>query len=233
MNKLRYYFALLLSLGLALGPISTANAGLESATYVSDLNTANPTAGDPVAQGDDHVRLIKSALKTTFPEASAPIYGHRSATAQAWTSGTTVDFTSIPSWVKRITISFSGVSTNGTSTPMVQLGDSGGIEATGYLGAVFSSNATPTINIANHNTGFLLSQGHLASVVYHGTVTLTLLDAATFTWVCTINLSASSSAFVVTGSGTKALSATLDRVRVTTVGGTDAGDAGSINIQYD
>lgn len=44
--------------------------GLEAATYVNDLNSSNPTATDPRAQGDDHLRLIKAALKTTFPNSS-------------------------------------------------------------------------------------------------------------------------------------------------------------------
>lgn len=40
---------------------------LEAATYISDLNPANPTAADPKSQGDDHVRLIKYTIKYTFP----------------------------------------------------------------------------------------------------------------------------------------------------------------------
>lgn len=46
--------------------------GLESATYISDLVTTNPVGGtDAVSQGDDHLRLLKSVLQTTFPNASA------------------------------------------------------------------------------------------------------------------------------------------------------------------
>lgn len=44
--------------------------GLESATYVTDLNSSNPTGTDLKSQGDDHIRLIKSALQATFPNAS-------------------------------------------------------------------------------------------------------------------------------------------------------------------
>jgi hypothetical protein len=46
---------------------------LETATYISDLNTSNPTSTDPVSQGDDHLRLIKSALKTTFPNVTGAV----------------------------------------------------------------------------------------------------------------------------------------------------------------
>ena len=55
---------------------------------------------------------------------SGAVYdGLQRGTAVASTSGTSVDFTSIPSWVKRITVMFNGVSTSGTSNPLVQLGD--------------------------------------------------------------------------------------------------------------
>jgi hypothetical protein len=47
---------------------------LESATYISQLNASDPTANDPRSQGDDHLRLIKSVLQTTFPNASGAIY---------------------------------------------------------------------------------------------------------------------------------------------------------------
>lgn len=47
--------------------------GLESATYISELNTANPAVGDDVAEGDDHLRLLKSVLKATFPDATAAV----------------------------------------------------------------------------------------------------------------------------------------------------------------
>jgi len=40
--------------------------GLETATYVSGLNSANPTSTDPKSQGDDHLRLLKSTLQATF-----------------------------------------------------------------------------------------------------------------------------------------------------------------------
>lgn len=45
--------------------------GLEAATFISGLNASNPVnATDPVSQGDDHLRLIKSTLLNTFPNIS-------------------------------------------------------------------------------------------------------------------------------------------------------------------
>ena len=46
---------------------------LESATYISDLVATNPTATDPKSQGDDHLRLVKSAIKATFPNVAGAV----------------------------------------------------------------------------------------------------------------------------------------------------------------
>jgi hypothetical protein len=154
-----------------------------------------------------------------------------SGTAVASTSGTSIDFTGIPSWAKRITVMFSGVSTNGTSNLLFQLGDSGGIEATGYLGAGGTSSAG-SFNSANYTTGFGLNVAAAANLV-NGSLMLTLLDSATNTWAAAGNFSLSNGANNALTSGSKALSATLDRVRITTVNGTDTFDAGSINILYE
>ncbi len=47
--------------------------GLETGTYISDLNSSNPAAGDAVNEGDDHIRLIKSTVKATFPSVSGAV----------------------------------------------------------------------------------------------------------------------------------------------------------------
>lgn len=46
---------------------------LESATYISDLNSSYPLSTDTVSQSDDHLRLIKAAIKATFPNVSGPV----------------------------------------------------------------------------------------------------------------------------------------------------------------
>ena len=150
------------------------------------------------------------------------------AAVQATTSGTSKDFTSIPSWVKRITVMFNGVSTNGTSSPIIQLGDSGGIEATGY-----SATASDSGGRLSETTGFPVARGVGAGDQMTGVLQLSLLDAATNTWVAMGNSTRTGSANTYFLSGAKSLSATLDRIRVTTIGGTDAFDAGSVNILYE
>ena len=44
--------------------------GLETANWVTQLNNANPVDGDPVGEGDDHLRMLKTVLKNSFPSSS-------------------------------------------------------------------------------------------------------------------------------------------------------------------
>ena len=148
---------------------------------------------------------------------------------QTSTAGTSIDFTGIPAGTKRITIQFVGVSSNGTSNYLIQIGGSTGIEATGYLGAAV---AEPASGAANFTAGFGINSGSSANVS-HGSVALTLENAAAFTWIATGFVVGSNAAFAFTTGGSKSLSAELDRVRFTTVGGTDTFDAGAINILYE
>ena len=149
-----------------------------------------------------------------------------SGTVVASTSGTSIDFTGIPSWVKRITVIFRDVSLNGNSNIQIQLGDSGGIETTGYLGGAWTNNATAT-----STSGAPISGGYVAAWAYSGTSTIFNLDSNN--WVFSSCGAASNNGNPTLGGSSKTLSATLDRIRITTVNGTDAFDAGSINILYE
>lgn len=151
-------------------------------------------------------------------------------TPVASTSGTSIDFTSIPAGTKRITVNFKGVSTNGTSNLMAQIGDSGGIETSGYLGnAMQISSPTAPLNGA----GFLLTGAMAASNVLHGRLTLELENESAFSWIGDGVLARSDGGNTHAFGGSKSLSAELDRVRITTAGGTDTFDAGEINITYE
>lgn len=154
------------------------------------------------------------------------VLGITSGTAVASTSGTSIDFTSIPSWVKRITVMFNGVSTSGTSNIQIQLGDSGGIETSGYLGSAWQANTTNT----NMSTGLLVSPTNGASLVYYGGIVLNLLGSNA--WTAFGNVCTTAPAGNIMG-GTKTLTDTLTQVRITTVNGTDTFDAGSVNIMYE
>ena len=143
---------------------------------------------------------------------------------QATTSGSSVTVSSIPTGTKRIILNFVGVSTNGTADLLVQLGDAGGLETSGYLGSYGVSGG-----YANATTGFGIYIAAATSVI-HGTLTLTLVDAATFTWVASGVQGSSDTASIANTAGSKSLTAELTQLALVT---TDTFDAGAINIQYD
>jgi hypothetical protein len=163
---------------------------------------------------------------------SGAVYnGIQAGTAVASTSGTSIDFTSIPSWVKRVTVMFSGVSTNGVAYPWyIQIGPSSGIENTGYLsgGAAFATG----VSSVNGTTGFPLNINNSASTVVHGAITLTLLNSTTNLWTASGVLGQSDAARSLIVGGSKSISGALSIVRITS-NGTDTFDAGSINILYE
>ena len=155
-----------------------------------------------------------------------------SGTAVASTSGTFIDFTGIPNWVKRITVIFSGVSTNGTSNPIIQLGDSGGVETTGYSATGFFIQNAGATGVVTSTAGYAIASGAAANSLI-ATFVINLIDASANRWVIAGSGTLESAATAFFTNGVKALSGTLDRVRITTVNGTDAFDAGQINILYD
>jgi hypothetical protein len=149
------------------------------------------------------------------------------ATAVAATSGAAIDFTGLPSWAKRITVMFSNVSTSGANNIQVQLG-SGSFTTTGYTSSAAHLWATPTV--ANSISGLLVTGSLGAAAVHFGSMVITNVTGNT--WVAQSGVGRSD-AFFESGGGGVALSGVLDRVRITTVGGTDTFDAGTINIMYE
>ena len=142
---------------------------------------------------------------------------------------TAANFTGIPSWVKRITVILEGVSLSGSDNIIVQLGDSGGLETTGYLGAAGYSIQSGTTQSANFTTGFGFYVGDAARVVH----AIIQIDNVTGNkWVAGSSGGFSNAAAFSNGGGSKTLSATLDRVTVTRTG-TNTFDAGTINIMYE
>jgi hypothetical protein len=152
-----------------------------------------------------------------------------SGTAVASTSGTSIDFTSIPSWVKRITVVFNGVSLSGTANFLIQLG-SGSVTTSGY---------TSTGNIVYQASTYVAgTQATNGFVMYMGTAansmsgSIVLHNITGNTWISN-HIAKTFTNSVIIGAGDVSLSGSLDRVRVTTVNGTDTFDAGSINILYE
>jgi len=175
--------------------------------------------------------VLDGTAGVTFPASQTPSMTAyqggvlTSGTAVASTSGTSITFSSIPSWVKRITVMFAGLSTSGTSPVRLQIGG-GSVETTGY------TSTSTVMGIANGtSTGGFDRYQTAAADITSGWYVLTLIGSNL--WVCTAQyaLSTASNPGWITGNKTTANA--LDRVVITTVNGTDTFDAGSINILYE
>ena len=164
----------------------------------------------------------------TLQAATATSAVNTLGTAVASTSGTSIDFTGLPSWIKRITVMFDGVSLSGTDSFLIQIGDSGGLENTGYNGggARFGS-ASVVAGVFTSGFGF---NNVTAATLYSGN--LILCNVTGNTWSASGMLGGSATEFCNITGGSKTLSGTLDRVSVTRTG-TNTFDAGSINIMYE
>lgn len=152
--------------------------------------------------------------------------GIRSGTAVASTSGTSIDFTGLPAGIKRITVMLAGNSTSGASGQLIQLG-SGSVQTSGYTGSSMQDGAA----FALLSSGFTIADNSAADVV-SGSIVFNLINSNQ--WVGTgmfgrENGSASGRYTM----GRVTLAGVLDRVRITTVNGTDTFDAGTINIFYE
>ena len=157
-----------------------------------------------------------------------------SGTAVASTSGTSIDFTGLPSWIKRITVLFQSVSTGTASNPPLAflLGTSGGFASSGYLTSTGSISGAGAVNtVSNITTNFQFIQPSSAANSAHGKIVFENISGNI--WVGTGSLAQSDVGRLSWVTGSITLSGVLDRVRMTTVGGTDTFDAGSINIQYE
>ena len=211
--------------------VADGGTGASSITSNSVIlgNGSSALSGNLVAPSTSGNVLTSNGTTWTSVAGAYPL---TSGTAVASTSGTSIDFTSIPSWVKRVTVMFNGVSTNGSSIMQIQLGDSGGVETTSYSAMV--SNVQTTSNTtrgATATSGFILQHaGGSSEVILGGAAVFSSFGSNS--WVCYGALYVDTSG-LNTLSGIKTLSATLDRVRITTVNGTDTFDAGSINILYE
>ena len=148
-------------------------------------------------------------------------------TAVATTSGTSIDFTGLPNWIKRITVMFNGVSGNASSNLLVQIG-SGSVTTSGY--ASQGSYTTTGTNITPSTAGFVVwrdaaSYGLTGHMIITNITGTTWIESHTGTLATNVN---------VYGAGSSpSLSGALDRVRITTVNGTDLFDAGVVNILYE
>lgn len=155
-------------------------------------------------------------------------------TAVASTSGTSIDFsgaTGIPSWAKRVTVMLNGVSTSGTSIVQVQLGSTT-FTTTGYSQIGQTTALGGGATTSNASTGFIIAPASIVAASIR-TGTIIFSNISSNTWICFGAGADTNGGSVWLVNGSIGLAGVLDRVRVTTVNGTDTFDAGSINIMYE
>jgi hypothetical protein len=173
--------------------------------------------------------LVAGSNTVTLPAATGTISLLTQATAVASTSGTSIDFTGIPSWAKRITVMFSGVSTNGASTPLIQIGTGGTPTTSGYVSS--SSQLATAAFITSYTSGYLIYSNNAG---YIGSGSVTITNVSGNIWVASgVLANTAVSLTTYTTAGTVTLGGTLNMVRITTSGGTDTFDAGSINVMWE
>lgn len=174
---------------------------------------------------------IASDYNIEIPSHAGTIVAENRSAVVSTASGTSIDFTGIPSTAKEITLQLVGVSTDATAQLLFQLGDSGGIEATGYDGASSVIGASTVVSSVS-TTGFLSRVNQLAGESVTGILTFRLFSASTNTWTCEGQLANAAQTATITTTGAKSTSATLDRIRMTTVAGTATFDAGSAVLTW-
>lgn len=159
-----------------------------------------------------------------------------SGTSSSSASSTSIDFTGIPSYAKRVTVMFDGVSTNGSSGVFLRLGSASGVESTSYISTVLQTGQGT--GGSTSTAGFLLLRDGFVNntILYSGLIIVTKLTGNI--WAMSGNLGyntadGSGLIYMYISSGSKSLADTLDRLRITTVNGTDTFDAGSIGILYE
>ena len=202
---------------------------------MSSIKLKGSTSGDvtltvPAVAGTNTITVPAETgdILTTVSTSSNVLPTINNSTAVATTSGTAVDFTSIPSGVKKITVLFNQVSTDGISPRLIQIGTSGGLVTSGYIsaGAYMGLGMAGAVSTA----GFLIGTGGAIADKTCGVATIQTLGSNV--WTMEGNTSDGAVAYVKCGSGSITLGGVLDRIRLTTTSA-DTFDHGSVNIAWE
>lgn len=210
--------------------ISISGSGTSGSPYnISAVSGATPTAADVSYTPPSGISgtNVQTALTEVWNRAKTA-YKLVTVNPVATTSGTAIDITGLPTGVKAIYIHFDKNTVNGATNFLLQLGDSGGIENTGYLGACYQLGSTGVTSTA----GFPIRRA-ASTIAIVGTLILMIENAANNTWSINGNLARSESlGDIFVCAGQKSLSATLDRIRLVSENGTAIFNGGNFSISY-
>jgi hypothetical protein len=206
----------------------THGAGTLDLPGAANITTAASDVGEFVSTAADTVTCVNYTKRDGTAVVAAG--GWTQGTEVVTTSGTEHDFTSIPAGVKVIQMGFENVTLNGTSSLIVQLGDDGGFESSGYNSASSRVYSNAAVMLNDGGLGYVIIIGSAARV-FSGVLTLVNKDATAHDWG-SMHAGKYDSSNSVHGGGWSDLSAELNSIRVTTINGSDVFDGGAININY-
>jgi hypothetical protein len=227
-----------------LGTMSTQNANNVAITggTITGLSSPLPVAsggtGSTTASTGSGGVVLASSPTLSSPTINSPTFGgtptmgasfitRMSAGGVSASGNTSVDFTSMPSWINTITLMFRNISTVSNQNILVQLGTSSGFTTSGYVSTSIDFDGAG--GVATNSTAGLIVKLNPGSNIVNGTMIIAYTGSNA--WVNNHTLSNNTNIMTV-GGGTIALGGTLDRVRITTVSGTDAFDSGTLNVSY-
>jgi hypothetical protein len=212
--------------------LSVIGRGADSAGAPADIAAANDgevfrRSGTSVGFGTVATAGIANAAVTPAKLSQPLTLG----TSQAATSGASIDFTGIPSWAKRVTLLFSGVSTSGTNNKRIRLGVGGSFVTSGYV--TTRNYITTAILTGTSTAGFDIETSGQAAELVSGQMVFTNITGNSWVGIGQFSATNGNQPGAFFSGGNIALSGALDSIRLTTVNGTDTFDAGSVNIMYE
>jgi hypothetical protein len=204
--------------------------GLGTPSPINDLDCAGTIGADSIVGYTSTTSLAIAGIPIVTSSIGGDYLRIASKTTVASTTGTSIAFTAIPTWARRVTVMFAGVSTDSTSPILVRVGTAAGIVSTGYIGTS-ARIATGSTAVDTSTAGFIINSTAAADTV-SGTMTINLLDPTNFFYIADHTFKAGTTA-VMCGGGRVTATNLLTQLSITTVSGTANFDAGSINVLYE
>ena len=212
--------------GVAFGSSASLAGATSGTTTLAASAAASGTVTFPAGTGTAAVNGLSTNIVSgtvnaggtnPFPASSGP---------------TSVDFTGIPSWAKRITVMFKGVGLSASTDFQIQIG-SGSVTTSGYGSscATFNSGGTG-LPAASFTSGFAATNGYATGSPVNGFAIIVAMPSLSYGYSSNIG-GGSNNNTVYPATGVVTLAGSLDRVRITSVSGTALFNSGNINILWE